>query len=273
MRNAPSTTATPSSRLLGPGDPAPVERFNEAGGAPIVLLCDHAGRAIPGALDGLGVEPAVLERHVAWDLGAAEAARHLALRFDAPLVLSVYSRLVIDCNRRLGDSTSIPVLSDDVEVPGNRDLTAAQRQARADEIFRPYHEAVAALVEAVLARGQAPAILSMHSCTPVFNGFVRPWHYGVLWNRDGRIAEPLIAALARESGVVVGDNQPYSARDRHGYTLEIHAERRGLPHVLVELRQDLVDTHHGVTEWARRLGDALEPVLADPRLYRAEPAS
>jgi predicted N-formylglutamate amidohydrolase len=107
----------------------------------------------------------------------------------------------------------------------------------------------------------------------VFKGFVRPWHFGVLWNRDGRIARPLMAALARLPGVVVGDNQPYSARDHHGFTLHHHAERPGLPHVLVELRQDLIDTHRGAALWAGRLGDALEPILADPRLYRAEAAA
>ncbi|MBM3600934.1 MAG: N-formylglutamate amidohydrolase [Alphaproteobacteria bacterium] len=258
--------------LLGPSDPAPVERYNAGGAAPVILLCDHAGRAIPQALGGLGVDAASLERHVAWDIGAAEAARHLALRFDAPLVLSAYSRLVIDCNRRLDDPTSIPVSSDDVEVPGNRDLSDAARRARGVEIFQPYHRAIEEIIEATSARGQVPAILSIHSCTPVFKGFVRPWHFGVLWNRDGRIAEPLMAGLARDPHVCVGDNQPYSARNKHGYTLDTHAESRGLPHVLVELRQDLIDTHHGAADWARRLGDALEPILADPRLYRAEKA-
>jgi predicted N-formylglutamate amidohydrolase len=223
---------------------------------------------VPRALGELGLAPATFDRHIAWDIGAAEVARHLAKALDAPLVLSGYSRLVIDLNRRLDDPTSIPEVSDGVLVPGNRALTAAERARRAAALFRPYHQAIAAELARIAARGRPPAIVSVHSCTPIFHGFERPWHIGVLWNEDPRLAVPLMARLAARGDVVVGDNQPYSARDGHGYTVRTHAEQPSLPHVLLEVRQDLIDTHHGAATWAGVLHEALAPLLADAALRR-----
>jgi predicted N-formylglutamate amidohydrolase len=256
--------------LLGPGDPPAVEVLDPAGTAPVLVVCDHAGRAVPRRLGGLGVDEAALMRHIGWDIGAAEVTRHLVRLLDAPAVLSGYSRLVADCNRRLEDPSCMPEVSDGTEVPGNRALSAADRAARAEALYFPYHEAIQRRLAAFAARGVSPAIVSIHSFTPVMNGFVRPWHIGVLWDKDPRIAVPLIENLSRRRDLVVGDNEPYSAREPAGYTMLRHAVPAGLPHALLEIRQDLIDTATGAGEWAGIVAAALRPILAAPDLYRAE---
>ncbi len=190
----------------------------------------------------------------------------LAGAFDAKLVLSGYSRLVIDCNRDPRKPSAIPEDSDGTPVPGNRGLAAAGRAARIEALFMPYHAAIADALAAFRKDGIAPIVVSVHSCTPVFEGFERPWHVGVLWNTDGRLAQPLMANLAKENGVLVGDNQPYSARDGHGYTMPTHCEAAGLPHALLEIRQDLIDTHKGAELWAGVVARALAPLLNDAAL-------
>ncbi|WP_374367042.1 N-formylglutamate amidohydrolase [Dongia sp.] len=258
---------TPAS-LLQPGDPPPVSVLNPAGRAPLVLFCDHAGQAIPRALGDLGLSAEARAQHIAWDIGIAEVAAILARELDAPAVLAGYSRLVIDCNRRLDDPTSIAQESDRIPVPGNRGLSAGDRARRADEIFRPYHAAVTAAIEAKLAAGQKPAILSLHSFTPVMNGFQRPWHFGILWNKDSRFPVPLMARLAELPDVCVGDNEPYTGRDEHGYSVVAHGEARGLPHALIEIRQDLISEPTGVALWAGKLLQVLPGLLSDPALHR-----
>jgi predicted N-formylglutamate amidohydrolase len=175
---------------------------------------------------------------------------------------------VIDCNRRLDDPTSIAQESDRIPVPGNRNLAATDRKARAEAIFHPYHHAIEKIVATKSDQGHAPAIISLHSFTPRMNGFARPWHVGILWNRDPRLPVPLMARLLQETGIVVGDNEPYSGRDEHGYSMPFHAERPGLPHALFEVRQDLIGHEAGVTEWADRLVRVLRDVLADDRVYQ-----
>ncbi|MBI3451334.1 MAG: N-formylglutamate amidohydrolase [Rhodospirillales bacterium] len=265
---ATSSSSSDRPALLASGEAPPVEFYNRAGTTPLLLLCDHASRRVPRALGRLGLPVDAFDRHVAWDIGAADLAHVLADEFDAPLVLSGYSRLVIDLNRRLDDPTSIPETSDDIDIPGNRGLSAAARAARVHALFDPYHAAVAAALAAFKARGAVPAVISVHSCTPVFKGFERPWHVGVLWNEDGRLALPLIERLAAMSGIVVGDNQPYSGRDFHGFTTKHHAEAAGLAHATLEIRQDLIDTRHGAAEWAEVVARALRPLLADATLCR-----
>lgn len=266
---AESLTAARAA-LLGPDDPPAFEIVNHNGAGPAVLICDHAGRAIPKALGNLGLDDSALWRHIAWDIGIADVTRQLARSLDAPAVLSGYSRLVIDCNRRLGNPSSIPQESDGVEVPGNRGLTPEDRQARAAACFDPYHGAVGRLIDGRRRAGIVPALVSMHSFTPVMNGFERPWHVGILWNRDGRLPVPLLRRLAAESDICVGDNEPYTGRDEHGHSIYVHGQDLGLPHVLIELRQDLIDTRHGAEAWAERLGRILAEVLADQKLYRIE---
>jgi len=267
---APQPIVTETQPLLGPGDPPPFEIVNPGGSAKAVLFADHAGRAMPRTLGSLGLGPADLARHIAWDIGIADVTRRLARHMDSPAVLGGYSRLVIDCNRRLDDPTSIAQESDGVPVPGNRGLADADRAGRAATLFAPYHEAVGRMIEGRRRAGLVPAIISMHSFTPVMNGFERPWHIGILWNRDARLPVPLLERLAAEPDLCVGDNQPYTGRDAHGYSIYRHGEDLGLPHVLIELRQDLIDTHHGAEAWATRLAKVFAEVLADDGLYRVE---
>jgi len=252
--------------LLSPSDPPPFEE--KRGEAPLLLVCDHASNRVPAALGGLGLARERLEEHIAVDIGAAAVTRLLRPPLKASAVLAGYSRLVIDCNRALDDPSSIPSLSDGIAIPGNRDLPQAARDARCAEIFTPYHAAIARRLAAMPG---VPALISIHSFTPVMRDFVRPWHIGVLWADDPRIAAPLLAALRGEAALVVGDNQPYSAREPRGYTVSRHAHAPGFPHVAVELRQDLVGDEAGAREWAERLARVFAPILADPAIYRAAP--
>lgn len=229
---------------------------------PFVFACDHASNAVPAALAGLGLDEAARHRHIAWDIGAANLTLALAARFAAPAVLAGYSRLFIDCNRRLDDPTSVVEVSDGQVVPGNQGLSPLERRARADLAFHPYHEALAGQLAALRARGRTPIVVAVHSFTPVMGGRARPWHIGILWDQDGRIAVPLLAALRAEPGIVVGDNEPYSGRHPADYTIDRHAEAAGLPHACLELRQDEIDTPAGVAAWARRVGDALAAAAA-----------
>jgi predicted N-formylglutamate amidohydrolase len=255
--------------LITAQDGPPVEFAHETGQAPVLLTCDHASRAVPQALGNLGLADDLLARHIGWDIGAAVVTRRLARRLDAPAVLCGYSRLVIDCNRYLNDPTSVVGISDGVAVPGNAALSADARLARQVSIFAPYHAAIATRIGALRGTGVAPALISIHSFTPKMNNFERPWHIGVLWDGDGRIALPLLDALRAEPRLVVGDNEPYTGRDPTGYTQRHHALDQGLPHVEVELRQDLIADAAGAAEWADRLARVLVPILALPDLYLA----
>ncbi len=251
--------------LIGPDEPPPFEPINEAGHMPALFVCDHASARLPQALGTLGLDEGELSRHIAIDIGAAALTRALARAFDAPAVLTGYSRLVIDCNREPADHTSIREISEGVVIPGNRRLTPAQRNERIGEVFNPYHAAVAARLAAIEASGASPALLAIHSFTPRFRDIARPWHVGILSGRDRRIADPLLAALAADKALTVGDNQPYSGLHFAGYTMDTHAVKRGLPCVMIEVRQDLVSDAAGVGRWAEILRGALAPILAGYR--------
>jgi len=247
--------------LLRPGDPPPFSVFNEQGKAPLLLLCDHASKAVPQALGDLGIPASELARHVGWDIGGLDAAIELAKALDAPLVSSGYSRLVIDCNRWPGGEGSTPEVSDRTVVPANKGLTKEQVDARAEACFWPYHREVDRLLDAMSEGGRQVCLLVMHSFTPSMNGFDRPWHVGVLWNDDPRLPEPLLAELRRDETLVVGDNEPYSARASYEYTLTAHARPRVLPHCSLEVRQDLIGTTGEAQAWGRRLAPAISSAV------------
>jgi len=253
-------------QLLVPGDPPPFSVHNEKGKAPLLLLCDHASKAVPKALGDLGITDEELSHHIGWDIGGLEAAIELSKTLDAPLVASGYSRLVIDCNRWPGGEGSTPEVSDGTPVPGNRDLSREQIEARANACFWPYHREVDRHLDRMTAGGRKVALLVMHSFTPEMNGFKRPWHVGVLWNDDPSLPEPLLAELRRDPALVVGDNEPYTARASYEYTLNAHARPRALPHCSLEVRQDLIAVPDQARAWGRRLapaiGAALEMALA-----------
>ena len=249
--------------LLDPEEPDPVTLENEAGGSVFFLTCDHAGRAIPRRLGRLGLPEGELRRHIAWDIGIGAVGRRLSQLLDAPVILQTYSRLVIDCNRDPNVTSSIPEISETTEIPGNRSLTRAERAARFDAIFRPYHEKLATALDRRAEKGRASVLVALHSFTPVFKGVSRPWHVAVLFNRDSRLAHPLAELLRAEGELFVGENEPYAVTDQTDYTVPVHGERRGLPHVEIEIRQDLITDLQGQEEWAERLARLLPAAYAE----------
>jgi predicted N-formylglutamate amidohydrolase len=252
--------------LLAADEPAPVTVFNENGASPLLIVADHAGNFMPRALGRLGLPQAECERHIAWDIGIGAVCRHLAAALDATVVQQNYSRLVIDCNRTPGTATSIPEISELTPVPGNIGLSEGDKAAREGEIFRPYHERIEAELERRRQARLPVALIAMHSFTPVYKGVARPWHAGVLYNRDPRFAHLLMALLKAQAGLAVGDNEPYSVTDESDYTIPVHGERRGLHHVAIEIRQDLITQDPGQQKWgalfARLLPQVYEDLLA-----------
>ena len=210
----------------------------------------------------------MLDKHVAWDIGAAGVTRRLQARFDADAVLAGYSRLVIDLNRSLDDGSSIPTSSDGVLIPGNLSLTPAERAARARSLHAPYHAAINELVERRSGPERVPVFIGVHSFTPWFHGTLRPWQIGVLWDRDARLALPLLDALRSHRDICVGDNEPYSGRHTADYSIDRHAEARGIAHAGIELRQDLIDDDAGCDRWSELLGDALALALNDASIFK-----
>jgi len=253
--------------LLAVDEPAPITVRNASGLSPFLIVVDHAGNCMPRALGRLGVPESECERHIAWDIGVAAVSRFVADALDATLVQQNYSRLVIDCNRTPGSETSIPEISELTPIPGNVGLSEKERAQRAREIFRPYHDRIEFELDHRRQLGRPAALVAMHSFTPVFMGVARPWHAGVLYNRDRRFADILMALLKREDRLLVGDNEPYSVTDASDYTIPVHGERRGLLHVEVEIRQDLIADENGQRLWgellARLLPEAFD-ALAGP---------
>ena len=246
--------------LLDVDEVPAVERVNWDGGGAFVLVCDHAANRVPRRLGNLGLSAASLADHIGWDPGAADVARRLSARLDAPLLLSGYSRLVIDCNRPLRSAESIPERSAGVEIPGNGALASRQRQIRVDELFRPYHDAITQLLDA--RAGRPTLLLSIHSFTPVLNGRHRPWQIGISGCGDRRLAGLLIGALAQPGDIVVGDDQPYPIEDGIDYTILEHGAGRGLPGAMVELRQDEIGTPDRAAAWADRVAAACRLIEA-----------
>lgn len=252
--------------LLGPGDPPPFILHRAKGTSPFILIADHAGQQIPARLGDLGLPQSELDRHIGWDIGIAGVTEKLSEKLDAFAIMQTYSRLVIDCNRPLQAPGSIVAVSDDTRVPGNSDLDDEARTARALEIFVPYHARITHELDRRSGQPVAPVLVSLHSFTPTFAEFARPWHAGVLYHRDTRLAHALLAALRAEPGLVVGDNEPYAVSDVTDFAIPVHGEQRGLLHVELEIRQDLIADASGQEEWAGRLARILPAVL--PELIR-----
>jgi predicted N-formylglutamate amidohydrolase len=240
----------------------PFELLKEPAGARpgLLLVCDHAANAVPEGLD-LGLKPRLLTTHIAYDIGAAAVTRGLASRFACAAILGRWSRLVIDLNRGPDDPTLVMKLSDGSVIAGNRDAGPDEIARRISIFHRPYHEAIAATLDRLLATGTVPALISIHSFTPVWKGCKRKWDVAVLSDRDRRLADPLLVRLAA-AGFVVGDNEPYTGA-LEGDTLNQHGTRNGLPHVLIEIRQDLIADAAGVAAFSARLEPILRAALAD----------
>ncbi|WP_214473137.1 N-formylglutamate amidohydrolase [Mesorhizobium sp. dw_380] len=237
--------------------PDAVEVLNEHGRSDIVLLCEHASNHIPAEYQQLGLDSSHLQRHIAWDIGAAEVTRLLSARLDAVAFLSGYSRLLIDLNRPLGTPGSIPVLSEDTDIPGNVGVDTAERNRRAKIMFSPFHDRVAAHLDRRVTEGRPTRIVTIHSFTPVFLGVVRPWHAGVLHEHAADLAEAILLGLRADAALNVAANVPYVISRDADYAVPIHGDDRGIPAVLVEIRQDLLSTRSGIEEWADRLATAM----------------
>lgn len=230
---------------------------NPGARSPFLLVCDHASNFTPAEFGTFGLPASDLDRHIAWDPGALGVATGMADALDATLIHSGISRLVIDCNRPLDAANLFWTVSEGTVIPGNQNLTEAQRQHRIDLAYKPFHAAIDSTVRARLAAGQETWIVSIHSFTPVYNGFVRPWQVGIIHDEDERIADPLIAALMREEGLNVGVNEPYSPADKVYFTLEKHARSCGLPCAMIEVRNDVIADAAGQAAWAGRLAAIL----------------
>jgi predicted N-formylglutamate amidohydrolase len=250
--------------LLAPDEPSPVRVLCEDGTSDLFLTADHAGRAIPRSLGTLGLPDNELMRHIGWDIGIAGVTERLSASLNATAVLQSYSRLVIDCNRDPSVPSSMPEISELTEIPGNRNLSAAQRSDRRAAIFDPYHARISSLLDGRAAAGRRTVYVAMHSFTPVFKGELRSMQVGVLYNRDARLAAILLELLRAEGDLVVGDNAPYAVSDITDYGVPIHAEKRGLPHVEIEIRQDLIADAAGQAAWAERFHRLL--LQSDARL-------
>lgn len=241
--------------LLAPDEEPAVDVRD--GGGPFVVVCEHASNRLPRALGSLGLRAADLDRHIAWDPGAAELAAGIAAGTESTLVLQRYSRLAIDCNREPSLPDAITPLSENTAVPGNVNLSPEGKASRISALWSPFHAAVERLLDVRRTAYRPTGLVTIHSFTPVYRGIARPWHVGVISTPDRRFAEALLARLRRDRHLVVGDNQPYSARDNVDYTIRRHGYARGLPNVMIEVRNDLLRTARDISAWVERLTDAL----------------
>lgn len=229
---------------------------NRGGSSRYVVLCDHASNFIPPRYGMLGLAAAECEAHIAWDPGALGVSKELSRLLDAALVHSTVSRLIVDCNRPTDAPDLIAELSETIVIPGNRSLPQAERQARIAGVHVPYHAAIERLIDERLGAGRETALVAIHSYTPVYRGVARPWEVGVIFGRDRRLSDPLIAGL-KDEGLNVGVNEPYSPADRVYYTLERHGEALGLPPVMIEIRNDLIANDEQQRAWGGRLAQML----------------
>ncbi len=253
-----SGTAVQTDTLLQAGDPEPVTIVNGLSESDILLVCEHAGKSIPAALGNLGLAPEIMDRHIACDIGAEVVARHMAVLLDAPLVLQPYSRLVVDCNRPADSPGAIPVVSDGVAIPGNQTMDLQQRRQRIDEIFVPFQNAVSEFLDS----RRCKAAFAIHSFTPVLGPAIRRWDLAFLYRWDTETSQALAEAVGkRQPKTSIGMNEPYAVDDETDWFVPHHCERRGLPHSLIEIRNDHLGSDAACRDWAILLSEAIERVL------------
>ena len=247
----------PCMPLLTADEPVAFTLERPQGRSEFLLVCDHASRLVPHSLGSLGLDDTQRASHIAWDIGAAGVAKRLSNDLDATLLLQSYSRLVIDCNRPPESASSIPTQSEYVQIAANEGLTTADKAARVGEIFAPYHAAISTVLDQRRVAGARTLLVSIHSFTPVYLGQTRPWKIGLMYRDDRRLGRALLELLRQDSSLHAGDNQPYAISNDTDYTIPVHAEARGLPHVGIEIRQDLITDIRGQQEWATRLAHLL----------------
>lgn len=247
--------------LIAPDEGPPVEVVNPDGSGEIVLICEHAGNLMPRSLHALGLDNEALLSHVAWDPGAAPVARLMATLLDAPLILQRFSRLVYDCNRPPDAESAMPAKSEIFDIPGNVGLTDAARQARTEAVYRPFREKVAWALDRVTRRGRTPAVVTIHSFTPVFHGKRRSVELGLLHDIDARLVDAMLDASADWQDLVVRRNEPYGPEDGVTHSLRVDAIARGLPNVMIEVRNDLIETRSQQSAMAARLAGLVTNAL------------
>ena len=247
--------------LLAPDEPPPYIILNSDAILPVLLVCDHASNSFPRSLGTMGLDYLNRVSHIALDIGAGAVAESLADNLGATAVLCQYSRLIVDCNRNLIDDSAFLKYSDGVNVPGNHDLQESEKEKRASEIYWPYHNSIKDQIVRLKKHGIDPIIISIHSFTPVINGNDREWEIGVLWDKDPVTAEIFLTRLV-EAGYLVGDNKPYSGKDPEDFTIDFHAESTGLPHVGIEICQNLINHDDGV----KLVSDTLKEIISTYRI-------
>lgn len=245
--------------LLAPDEPQPFRVLNAASEIPVLLVCDHASCRFPRALGDMGLDPFARRCHLAVDIGAGPLTETLARSLGVTAVLHNYSRLVVDCNRQLMDPSAFLEYGDGILVPGNRNLHKDDKERRANSLYWPYHGAIGEQVERLKTSGPLPALVSIHSFTPVLNGESRDWQMGVLWDSDEKTRDIFLEGL-RGAGYRVGSNEPYSGKAPQDFTIDHHAEENDLPHVGIEIRQDLVDDDAGVADIAAVMHDVIASI-------------
>jgi len=243
--------------LLAADEPVAFTLERPQGRSEFLLICDHASRLVPRSLGSLGLDDTQLASHIAWDIGAAGVAKRLSTALDATLLLQSYSRLVIDCNRPPGSASSIPTQSEYARIAANEGLTTADSAARVAEIFTPYHAAISTVLDQRRVAGTRTLLVTIHSFTPVYLGQTRPWKIGLMYRHEHRLGRALLELLRQDKSLHAGENQPYAISDNTDYTIPVHGEARRLPHVGIEIRQDLITDMHGQQEWATRLAQLL----------------
>ena len=243
--------------LLSLDDVSPYITLNPNSITPVLLVCDHASNRFPKSLGTMGLDYLDRLSHITVDIGSRATTESLAKQLNTTAILCQYSRLIVDCNRNLSDNSAYLDKSDGVDIPGNQNLNNNEKKIRESEIYWPYHNAIDTQISRLKRQKVSPIIISIHSFTPVFNGNKREWEVGVLWDKDPTTARIFINKLT-DAGFLVGDNKPYSGKDLEDFTLDYHAETIGLPHVGIEIRQDLINHDDGVM----RISNALQKVIS-----------
>ena len=243
--------------LLSLDDVSPYITLNPNSITPVLLVCDHASNRFPKSLGTMGLDYLDRLSHITVDIGSRATTESLARQLNTTAILCQYSRLIVDCNRNISDNSAYLDKSDGVDIPGNQNLNDNEKEIRESEIYWPYHNAIDTQISRLKKQKVSPIIISIHSFTPVFNGNKREWEVGVLWDKDPTTARIFINKLT-EAGFLVGDNKPYSGKDPEDFTLDYHAEIIGLPHVGIEIRQDLINNDDGVM----RISNTLQKVIS-----------
>ena len=254
----------PQETLLASDEPTPFVVMNPHASKPVLLVCDHASRRFPKSLGTMGIDPVARRCHLAIDIGAGALTESIAENIGVTAVLCQYSRLIIDCNRQLMDPGAFLEFGDGVVIKGNRNLHAHEKKLREQEIYWPYHGAIDAQVNRLHVPDVAPVFVSIHSFTPVLNGEFRAFEMGVLWDADRVTAEIFVNDL-RQAGYNVGDNEPYSGKALQDFTIDHHAESIGIPHIGIEIRQDLIDDEEGVAKISGLMSHIIDSVPARSR--------